>query len=268
MIICFFLLIIGFNCGEAVNFATDDWFPFGAAASRRYALLRMMPLIPYEELLCKEAMLVYKSSSRVRSSKNKPEDKAPYKAIVQPFLHLMQFYMTSLLRLKSSRNLQSYSNTSGLLICRICHRDCYVAYLLCKYCFSHPICLFHGRTSQYIHFENCYFNCFQWHLRCRLRDALLCVNIQFVWKKMIWFLMTCFFFGDLFIMACRDCTTHLYMWKILLSLHKEWHFGTGRSCQKFSTEKSMLHWNILCIKFILLQQKWMHQTSWGMRKNW
>ncbi|XP_014490893.1 lysine-specific demethylase JMJ706-like [Vigna radiata var. radiata] len=133
----------GFNCGEAVNFATDDWFPFGAAASRRYAVLRMMPLIPYEELLCKEAMLVYKSSSRVRSSKNKPEDTAPYKAIVQPFLHLMQFYMTSLLRLKSSRNLQSYSNTSGLLICRICHRDCYVAYLLCKYCFSHPICLFH-----------------------------------------------------------------------------------------------------------------------------
>ncbi|ESW19401.1 hypothetical protein PHAVU_006G121800 [Phaseolus vulgaris] len=132
----------GFNCGEAVNFANDEWFPLGAAASRRYALLRMMPLIPYEEILCKEAMFVYKSS-RVRSSKNKPEDKASYNAIVQPFLHLMQFYMTYLLQQKSSRNLQRSSNTSGLVICRICHRDCYVAYLLCKYCFSHPICLFH-----------------------------------------------------------------------------------------------------------------------------
>ncbi|KAG5073521.1 hypothetical protein JHK84_054752 [Glycine max] len=39
----------GFNCGESVNFANGDWFPLGAAASRRYyAHLRMMPLIPYE----------------------------------------------------------------------------------------------------------------------------------------------------------------------------------------------------------------------------
>jgi len=144
------LLILGFNCGEAVNFAIDEWFPLGAAASRRYALLRMMPSITYEELLCKEAMFVYKSS-RVRSSKNKPEeDTASYNAVVQPFLHLVQFYTTSLLRLKSSRNLQRASNTSGLVICCICHRDCYVAYLLCKYCLSHPICLFHGKTSLYI----------------------------------------------------------------------------------------------------------------------
>ncbi|KAG4906172.1 hypothetical protein JHK84_054678 [Glycine max] len=79
----------GFNCGEAVNFANGDWFQLGAAASRRYAHLRMMPLIPYEELLYKEAMLVYKSS-RVRSYKKKPEDTASYQAIMLPFLHLMQ----------------------------------------------------------------------------------------------------------------------------------------------------------------------------------
>jgi len=83
------LLILGFNCGEAVNFANGDWFQLGAAASRRYAHLRMMPLIPYEELLYKEAMLVYKSS-RVRSYKKKPEDTASYQAIMLPFLHLMQ----------------------------------------------------------------------------------------------------------------------------------------------------------------------------------
>ncbi|KAG4908772.1 hypothetical protein JHK87_054888 [Glycine soja] len=64
-------------------------FSHGAAASRRYAHLRMMPLIPYEELLYKEAMLVYKSS-RVRSYKKKPEDTASYQAIMLPFLHLMQ----------------------------------------------------------------------------------------------------------------------------------------------------------------------------------
>ncbi|CAL0329335.1 unnamed protein product [Lupinus luteus] len=50
----------GFNCGEAVNFAIGDWFPLGAEASKRYANLRMFPIIPYEELLCKEAMQLYK----------------------------------------------------------------------------------------------------------------------------------------------------------------------------------------------------------------
>ncbi|KAJ1440442.1 JmjC domain [Sesbania bispinosa] len=47
---------------HAVNFAIGDWFPPGAAATKRYAHLKMLPIIPYEELLCKEAMLVYKSS--------------------------------------------------------------------------------------------------------------------------------------------------------------------------------------------------------------
>uniref|UniRef100_A0A0R0J5F2 JmjC domain-containing protein n=1 Tax=Glycine max TaxID=3847 RepID=A0A0R0J5F2_SOYBN len=124
----------GFNCGEAVNFANGDWFQLRAAASRRYAHLRRMPLIPYEELLSKEAMQVYKSS-RVRT-------------IILPFLHLMQSYKTSLLRLNSSRKLPSSSNTSGSQICSLCHRDCYVAYVLCKYCFSHPICLFHDIAPQ------------------------------------------------------------------------------------------------------------------------
>ncbi|RDX77684.1 Lysine-specific demethylase, partial [Mucuna pruriens] len=138
----------GFNCGEAVNFAIGNWFPLGAAASGRYAHLRMMPLIPYEELLCKEAMLVYKSS-KVRRSKNKPGDMASYQTIIMlPFLHLMQFYKTTLLRLNSSGKLSSSSNTSGSRLCSLCHRDCYVAYLLCKYCYSRPICLFHDIAPQ------------------------------------------------------------------------------------------------------------------------
>ena len=27
----------GFNCGEAVNFATADWFPYGEECAARYA---------------------------------------------------------------------------------------------------------------------------------------------------------------------------------------------------------------------------------------
>uniref|UniRef100_A0A2N9EJJ9 JmjC domain-containing protein n=1 Tax=Fagus sylvatica TaxID=28930 RepID=A0A2N9EJJ9_FAGSY len=58
----------GFNCGEAVNFATGDWFPMGALASQRYALLNKIPIIPYEELLCNEAMLLFKSLKKENSS--------------------------------------------------------------------------------------------------------------------------------------------------------------------------------------------------------
>jgi len=142
-----FLLSLDFNCGEAVNFAIGDWFPFGAAASKRYAHLKMLPIIPYEELVCKEAMLIYKSS-KVRSYESIPEDMATYRAIVQSFWHLMQFYKTSLERLNNSRKSSRSSNTSlGSVTCSLCHKDCYVAYLLCKKCYSYPICLFHGNTS-------------------------------------------------------------------------------------------------------------------------
>ncbi|KAF5755108.1 putative [histone H3]-lysine-36 demethylase [Helianthus annuus] len=48
----------GFNCGEAVNFAARHWFPFGGSANEWYAFLQKKPIIPYEEILCKEAMLL------------------------------------------------------------------------------------------------------------------------------------------------------------------------------------------------------------------
>ncbi|KAL4364863.1 hypothetical protein HN51_024676 [Arachis hypogaea] len=51
----------GFNDGEALNFAIGDWFPLRAIASRIYALLNMIPLLHHEELICKEAMLLYTS---------------------------------------------------------------------------------------------------------------------------------------------------------------------------------------------------------------
>ncbi|TKY67763.1 Lysine-specific demethylase JMJ706 [Spatholobus suberectus] len=137
----------GFNCGEAVNFAIGDWFPLGAAASKRYAHLRMFPIISYEELLCEEAMQIYKSL-KVTGSKNKPKDLTAYHATVLSFVHLMQFYKETLFKLNTSKESSSSSNTIGTLICRDCHRDCYVAYMLCEYCDSCPICLYHDIASQ------------------------------------------------------------------------------------------------------------------------
>ncbi|XP_019465230.1 PREDICTED: lysine-specific demethylase JMJ706-like isoform X1 [Lupinus angustifolius] len=133
----------GFNCGEAVNFAIGDWFPLGAEASKRYANLRMFPIIPYEELLCKEAMQLYKLS-KDRGSKNL----ACNHATVLSFVHLMQFYKKTLLQLKGSKECSISSRTIDTLICCNCHRDCYVCYMLCEHCYSHPICLYHDIASK------------------------------------------------------------------------------------------------------------------------
>lgn len=48
----------GFNCGEAVNFATRDWFPYGAECSARYRRLARLHILPHEHLLVTEATLV------------------------------------------------------------------------------------------------------------------------------------------------------------------------------------------------------------------
>lgn len=48
----------GFNVGEATNFATADWFRFGADSCLRYSRLRRPPMLAVEQLLCTEAELV------------------------------------------------------------------------------------------------------------------------------------------------------------------------------------------------------------------
>lgn len=107
----------------------------------------MVPIIPFEELLCKEAMLIYKAS-KVRGLKNKPNDLDSCHGTKLCFMHLMGFYKQALLRVnKSSRKCSSSLNSLVTVVCSHCQRDCYVAYMLCKYCYSHPICLFHGKMS-------------------------------------------------------------------------------------------------------------------------
>ena len=41
-----------------MNFATIDWFPYGAAACKRYEFLNRVVLLPHQELLCKETMIL------------------------------------------------------------------------------------------------------------------------------------------------------------------------------------------------------------------
>ncbi|XP_077244797.1 lysine-specific demethylase JMJ13-like [Tasmannia lanceolata] len=140
----------GFNCGEAVNFANGDWFPLGAVASQRYGLLNRMPLLPHEELLCKEAMLLSK-----RLSVTEPKDLVlsstdliSQRCIKFSFVHLMRFQHRARWSIMKLRACSSFSlNSQGTVLCSLCKRDCYVTYIKCN-CHLHPICLRHETEAR------------------------------------------------------------------------------------------------------------------------
>jgi histone demethylase JARID1 len=47
----------GFNCAEAVNFATPEWLPFGTSCLARYKELKKMPVVAHDSFICKLAEL-------------------------------------------------------------------------------------------------------------------------------------------------------------------------------------------------------------------
>ncbi|XP_042405660.1 lysine-specific demethylase JMJ706-like isoform X2 [Zingiber officinale] len=136
----------GFNCGEAVNFAIGDWFPFGNMASQRYALLNRMPLLPHEELLCREAQFL---SNRLSTSDPKihvpsTEESTSQQNVKLSFIYLMRFQhfgRWTLMKL-GSRTCIKLQN----VLCSICRRDCYVSHVICN-CSNDPICLRHELRS-------------------------------------------------------------------------------------------------------------------------
>ncbi|XP_048429485.1 lysine-specific demethylase JMJ706 isoform X3 [Pyrus x bretschneideri] len=136
----------GFNCGEAVNFAIGDWFPLGAIASQRYALLNKMPLLPHEELLCKEAMLLH-TSLELEDSDCSSADLVSHNRIKLSFVRLMRFQHCARWSLmKSGACTAILPNSYGTVLCSLCKRDCYVAYINCT-CYMHPVCLRHDVRS-------------------------------------------------------------------------------------------------------------------------
>ncbi|KAL9999381.1 putative transcription factor & chromatin remodeling JUMONJI family [Helianthus debilis subsp. tardiflorus] len=135
----------GFNCGEAVNFAIGDWFPLGSLATRRYSLLNRTPVIPHEELLCKEAMLI--SSATAYKDSDCSVDIASKLCIKASFMNLIRFQHRARWCLMRSRRCMGVSQHShGTILCSVCKHDCYVAYINCN-CYLHPVCLRHELKS-------------------------------------------------------------------------------------------------------------------------
>ena len=61
----------GFNLGEAVNFATQDWFEHGIHAQAVYHRLRKTPIVSVEELACKEFLCAQEHEGRTQEAKGK-----------------------------------------------------------------------------------------------------------------------------------------------------------------------------------------------------
>lgn len=140
----------GYNCGEAVNFVVSDWFQLGAEASQHYALLGITPTIPYEELLCKEAMLLYKSLNHQGHLDHhhhySAADLISQFSIKISFVRLVRFYEQALHYLSDtlkSLMLNFCPVSEATVICSLCKRDCYLAYMMCNCCYSYSICLDH-----------------------------------------------------------------------------------------------------------------------------
>ncbi|XP_072956870.1 lysine-specific demethylase JMJ706 [Typha angustifolia] len=137
----------GFNCGEAVNFAIGDWFRLGEVASQRYALLNRTPLLPHEELLCKEAMLLSQKLSK-HDREDLPlliEDLRSEICIKVSFVQLIRFQHRARWSLMKAASRICYkSDNSFVTLCSICRRDCYVAHIKCN-CNMDAICLRHER---------------------------------------------------------------------------------------------------------------------------
>lgn len=136
----------GFNCGEAVNFAIIDWFPFGEAACKRYEFLNRMTLLPHEELLCKETMNLartrFSEESRSFSLSVEPAGQLCLKVAFVKLIRFQHQVIWSLKKLGAQTSISlGHTSTSR---CWLCKCLCYVSYIICQ-CNTHPMCLNHAR---------------------------------------------------------------------------------------------------------------------------
>lgn len=139
----------GFNCGEAVNLALIDWFPFGAAASKRYEFLNRVALLPHEELLCKETMNLagtrFSEERRHSSLSVEPAGQLFLKVAFVKLIRLQHQMIWSLKKLGAQTSI-SLGHMSTYRCC-LCKCLCYVAYIICE-CYSVPMCLNHAREMR------------------------------------------------------------------------------------------------------------------------
>lgn len=130
----------GFNCGEAVNFALADWFPFGAAACKRYENLNRQQILSHEQLLCKEAMVLAHNRS---SSGNRTEwcVKVAFVRLIRLQHHYCWFLK------KQEADIFYSTGYNSNVLCSVCNHWCYMAFGICQSSL-HFVCLNHAMKCE------------------------------------------------------------------------------------------------------------------------
>ncbi|XP_022944767.1 lysine-specific demethylase JMJ706-like [Cucurbita moschata] len=135
----------GFNCAEAVNFAAGEWFPYGLIAAKRYSFLERRPLIPFEELLCKEAIHI---CQEMMASPGDFVACTSHYAIMASCITHVAYYRASRRKLeKRVSGFNQCTSSIGTVQCGFCTRDRYLAFLMCHRCNTYPTCIFHGIST-------------------------------------------------------------------------------------------------------------------------
>lgn len=206
----------------------SDWFPVGAVASQYYALYKRMPLLPYEELLCKEAMLLYRNLSELDLNDPAPviDDLLPQQCIKASFVQLMRFqHHTRWLLMRSGACMQSSEFVSEFpraVLCNLCNRECYLSYVICN-CNTQPICLHHGTYCIYSFFI----------LFCPLFHTCVCTCLYAHMWVLHWFADTLMPTSENEIESCNcGCSRIIFMRKDILELEA--------ASQKFEQEDGIL----------------------------
>lgn len=138
----------GFNIGEAVNFATSDWLPYGMDACQRYAIIRRLPVLPHEEMVFHAARQACPKDHPVHSPKEGTITTPPTRKIASLDTVLIFFFgqeINRMLRLRdelhaSGASFRMMPQQSRTLLCSRCVSLCYYGIVLCR-CHVEPVCM-------------------------------------------------------------------------------------------------------------------------------
>jgi len=123
----------GFNVGEAVNFASTDWFNFGVSAEKRYQRLRLAPVVSLEELTSAE--LDRRRAAAKREAAAPAEGSAAAAAaaaavpdpLVAVWRHKVQELLEAVNFLKPAIVVGTYQGAMSPTNCEVCSKLCYLS---------------------------------------------------------------------------------------------------------------------------------------------
>lgn len=75
------------------------------------------------------------------------DDMISHRNIKAAFVNLIRFqHRIRWCLMKSEEYMGASAHSHGTILCSVCKRDCYVAYVNCS-CYLHPVCLRHGMEN-------------------------------------------------------------------------------------------------------------------------